>query len=97
MPRKKLFIIDHRTNKLVKATEVDSYHKRVHYVVDDINGYQSPKTLKWVQGRKQRREDLKVSGCREVDPGEKQSFTTPPPDVPIDINWREVANQVYGQ
>jgi hypothetical protein len=40
------------------------------------NSYQSPITLKMVTSRRQRREDLRVSGCREVDPGEKGSFLT---------------------
>lgn len=37
----------------------------------DLPGYESPVTGAWVEGRAQRREDLKRSGCREYDPGMK--------------------------
>ena len=33
-------------------------------VFGDLPGYQSEVTGKWVEGRSQRREDLKRSGCR---------------------------------
>lgn len=37
---------------------------RAPHVIPDIEGYQSPVTGLWVEGRKQRREDLKRNGCR---------------------------------
>lgn len=40
-------------------------------IICDLPGYQSPVTGNWVEGRVQRREDLKISGCREYDPGMK--------------------------
>ena len=41
-------------------------------VLTDIPGYQSPVTGKYIEGRVARREDLKRTGCREIDP---QEFT----------------------
>jgi len=40
------------------------------YVVGDTPDYVSPVGSGMVSGRVARREDLKRSGCREVDPGE---------------------------
>lgn len=42
------------------------------YITSDLPAYRSPVTGKMVDGRYDRREDLKRSGCREVDPGELQ-------------------------
>ena len=39
-------------------------------VISDLPMYISPVTRKPVEGRAARREDLKRSGCREVDPSE---------------------------
>lgn len=39
-------------------------------VVGDYEGYISPATGKWVEGRRQHHEDLKRSGCRILEPGE---------------------------
>lgn len=44
------------------------------YIAPDLPEYTSPITGKPVCGRKQRREDLKRSGCREVDPSERRDF-----------------------
>lgn len=43
-------------------------------VCDDLPGYLSPVTEQWVEGKRARREDLKRSGCRPYDPGEKEEF-----------------------
>lgn len=40
------------------------------YIISDIPPYKSPVNGKIVDGRYARREDLKRSGCREVDPCE---------------------------
>lgn len=40
------------------------------YIVRDTPAYMSPVTRKMIDGRAARREDLKRSGCREVDPSE---------------------------
>lgn len=48
--------------KLVEVT--DSSGPSAPTVVPDLPGYISPVTGLWVEGRKQRREDLARSGCR---------------------------------
>jgi hypothetical protein len=40
------------------------------FIMRDTPAYVSPVTGKVIDGRVARREDLKRSGCREVDPGE---------------------------
>lgn len=39
-------------------------------VMRDIKPYRSPIDGRWIDGKRERREDLKRNGCREVDPGE---------------------------
>jgi hypothetical protein len=39
-------------------------------IIRDTPAYMSPVTRKMIDGRAARREDLKRSGCREVDPSE---------------------------
>lgn len=43
-------------------------------VAPDYEGYQSPATGKWVEGRKAHQDDLRRSGCRILEPGETESF-----------------------
>jgi len=43
------------------------------HIMPDLPGYQSPTTGLWVEGRKQRREDLKRSGCRPYEGFEQES------------------------
>lgn len=38
----------------------------------DYPAYQSPATGKWVEGKKAHLEDLKQSGCRIFEPGERE-------------------------
>jgi hypothetical protein len=40
-------------------------------IVPDIPDYRSPLGTGVISGRRQRREDLKRAGCREVDPSER--------------------------
>lgn len=40
----------------------------------DYEGYESPATGKWIEGRKAHREDLARSGCRIREPGETEEF-----------------------
>lgn len=40
------------------------------YIVSDIKPYRSVVSNKMIDGRLDRREDLKRTGCREVDPSE---------------------------
>lgn len=47
-------------------------------IVPDIKGYLSPVGTGWVDGRAQRREDLKRTNSREVDPSEwRGTYTNP--------------------
>lgn len=39
-------------------------------ILPDIPEYESPATGKWIRGRKQQREDLRVSGCRLAEKDE---------------------------
>jgi hypothetical protein len=55
-----------------KPAEIIS-SKRVH-VVSDINGYTCPVTNKWVEGRAAHRENLKRTGCRVFEPGERENY-----------------------
>lgn len=48
----------------------DEYVPSVPYVAPDLPAYYSHASLKMVEGRTARREDLKRTGCREVDPSE---------------------------
>lgn len=43
-------------------------------VQSDINGYTCPVTGKWVDGRRDHRENLKRTGCRILETGEKERF-----------------------
>ena len=62
------YIWDEKLHKLVKqAKKAPPEH---HFIMEDLKPYQSPVTLKMVEGRYQRREDLKRSNCREIDPSE---------------------------
>jgi putative FmdB family regulatory protein len=38
----------------------------------DVPAYQSPASGKWINGRAERREDLKATGCVEYDPSMKE-------------------------
>ena len=52
---------------------VDAFQKAAPagpFIMRDTPAYKSPVTGKVIEGRVARREDLKRSGCREVDPGE---------------------------
>jgi putative FmdB family regulatory protein len=42
-------------------------------VLADLPGYVSPTTGRWIEGRVARREDLRVSGCRPYEQGEREA------------------------
>lgn len=42
-------------------------------VVGDYPGYECPVTGRWVEGRKAHSENLKRTGCRVLEPGEKEN------------------------
>lgn len=41
-------------------------------VFSDYEGYVSPATGKWIAGKAARREDLRISGCRPYEAGERE-------------------------
>jgi hypothetical protein len=43
-------------------------------VFGDYEGYESPASGKWISGRRQRLEDLKRTGCRPYEEGERQEY-----------------------
>lgn len=44
------------------------------YVQSDIAGYTCPVTDVWVDGKSAHRENLKRTGCRILEPGERENF-----------------------
>lgn len=44
-------------------------------VFGDYQGYESPATGRWVEGRRARNEDLARSGCRPYESGEREEMT----------------------
>ena len=42
-------------------------------VFGDYEGYVSPTTGKWIEGKSARREDLRSSGCRPYEAGEREA------------------------
>ena len=53
-----------------KHTIPDRSQQAGPFLQSDIGGYISPVGNGWIEGRSARREDLKRSGCREIDPSE---------------------------
>lgn len=43
-------------------------------VFGDLQGYESPVTGKWIEGKRARIEDLKRTGCRPYEEGEKEQY-----------------------
>jgi putative FmdB family regulatory protein len=44
------------------------------YVRGDYLGYECPVTGKWVEGRRAHEENLRVTGCRLLEPGESDAY-----------------------
>lgn len=66
-----------RDGKLVPMEENVEASQGITLIRDlDQTGqsYQSPTSFEWITSRRAMREDLKISGCRQVDPTEKKSF-----------------------
>lgn len=71
---------------ILRLSELDSLVKCLHCqsemnrqvsaprIVTDYPGYVSPVTGRWVEGRAAHREDLAVSGCRILEPGEREAY-----------------------
>lgn len=58
---------DKKTGELYEVLWDSRQEALAPTVWSDLEGYQSPATGKWVEGRKARREDLKRSGCRPYE------------------------------
>jgi len=70
------YIWDEKQNKLV---EYEKYERPLSptLILDlDQTGqtYQSPVSMEWITSRSAMREDLRATGCRQVDPGEFSNF-----------------------
>lgn len=70
-------------------------------IFGDLPGYKSEVTGQWVEGRVQRREDLKRSGCRPWEglEQEKKEATRAQQyaDQRLDRSLERSAGEVYGQ
>lgn len=66
------FVWDPKVGALVEVPTSWSQPPRMHFVQPDTPGYQSPVTGLWVEGRKQRREDLKRTGARPWEGREQE-------------------------
>lgn len=66
------FVWDPKLGELVEVPTNWSQPPRTHFVQPDLPGYQSPVTGLWVDGRKQRREDLKRTGSRPWEGREQE-------------------------
>lgn len=60
--------------EIPQAEPVEFKTSRAAYVSSDIEGYTCPVTGKFVDGRRDHRENLKRTGCRVLEPGEKDQF-----------------------
>lgn len=47
-------------------------NRQAPMVAPDLPGYESPVSGKWIEGRAARREDLRQTGCRPYEEGERQ-------------------------
>lgn len=72
-----------KNGKFVKGAELAKAMGPSPTIIQDYQPhqyYESPANLgKWITSRRERREDLKRSGCREIDPSEKKDFLRPRP------------------
>lgn len=67
-------LVDYREPQLCTCGAIAEKVISKPMVSVDYPAYQSPATGKWVEGRKQHEEDLKRSGCRILEPGERQDM-----------------------
>lgn len=49
-------------------------NRRAPMVAPDLPGYESPVSGKWIEGRAARREDLRRTGCRPYEEGEREEY-----------------------
>ena len=72
---RKRYVYDEKKRKLVEDTKVQ--RRNFHNIQPDIKPYWSVASNRMIGSRSTRREDLKMTGCREVDPSEKKNFMKP--------------------
>lgn len=71
-------------------------------VFGDFEGYESPATGRWVEGRRARAEDLRVSGCRPYELGEKEDLSRRQAemdrklDAQVDVAVEQTLNEITG-
>lgn len=56
------------------GAETEKVILRPPRVFGDLAGYESPATGRWIEGRRAREEDLRVSGCRPYEAGEREEM-----------------------
>lgn len=66
------FVWDPKEGRLVEVPTTWTQAPRGPLIVPDLPGYQSPVTGLWVEGRKQRREDLKRTNSRPWEGREQE-------------------------
>ena len=72
------YVWDKATNMLVEVEQNTRLRCDAPQVMRDIPEYKSPLGTGWITSRSHRREELKRSGCREVDPSEwKSAYRNP--------------------
>lgn len=59
------YVYDSTTGEMVERAPRRA--QALHFIQDDLPGYESPTTGLWIEGRRARREDLKRSGCRPYE------------------------------
>lgn len=64
----------HAPRKCECGAEAHKVIMRPPRVFGDYEGYVSPATGKWVEGRRARERDLAESGCRPYETGEKEEY-----------------------
>lgn len=50
------------------------YTGKTAQILRDIDGYTCPVSGKWIEGRAAHRENLKRTGCRIFEPGEREHY-----------------------
>ncbi len=69
---KRTFIYDRASDRMVEVTTERAIVAPAVY--GDLPGYESPVSGQWVEGRRAREEDLKRTGCRPYDSGEREAY-----------------------
>jgi hypothetical protein len=67
---REIYIFHQGQIKLKQQADEMNISAKGPYVISDTPGYLSPLGTGWIEGKSARREDLKRSGCREVEPSE---------------------------